>query len=262
MKKQTIKLKESQLRNLIKEALNELDWKTYANAENKRLAQGKYANANELSNMAKNRFDDEYNNNYRYDTLGAKLADKHSKTFNSTFIPTEKPSLQGRNEKGEELFRNNGKYYNSRRGLTTPEKFFKDKEMSDTFNTATQELDNYNNGNYDYTPDKGWHLKESKLNKIIKKSIKKCLNEAYDIDDDAYYGGGLPEPAQHAMTYTPEKEVAEICEQMRPYVDKLADIFNNYSPTVQGVDDKVFTLLNGFDELPKLAKFFSTTEID
>jgi hypothetical protein len=88
------------------------------------------------------------------------------------------------------------------------------------------------------------------------------LSEERDIDADTYYGGGLPEPAQHAMTYTPEKEVAEICEQMRPYVDKLADVFNSYSPTVQGVDDKVFTLLNGFDELPKLAKFFSTTEID
>ena len=88
------------------------------------------------------------------------------------------------------------------------------------------------------------------------------MSEAHDIDADTYYGGGLPEPAQHAMTYTPEKEVAEICEQMRPYVDKLADVFNSYSPTVQGVDDKVFTLLNGFDELPKLAKFFSTTEID
>lgn len=82
------------------------------------------------------------------------------------------------------------------------------------------------------------------------------------FSDDTYYGGGMSEPSQHAMTYTPEKEVAEICEQMRPYVDKLADIFNSCSPTVQGVDDKVFTLLNGFDELPKLAKFFSTTEID
>ena len=106
-------------------------------------------------------------------------------------------------------------------------------------------------------------LNESQLTNIIRNSVKKVLKEsAYDIDDDTYYGGGMPEPSQHAMTYTPEKEVAEICEQMRPYVDKLADIFNSYSPTVQGVDDKVFTLLNGFDELPKLAKFFSTTEID
>ena len=46
MEKQTIKLKESQLRQMIKESLKELDWKTYKNAANKRLAQGKYANAN------------------------------------------------------------------------------------------------------------------------------------------------------------------------------------------------------------------------
>ena len=106
-------------------------------------------------------------------------------------------------------------------------------------------------------------IKESQLRQMIKESVKKVLKEsAYDIDDDTYYGGGMPEPSQHTMTYTPEKEVAEICEQIRPYVDKLADIFNSYSPTVQGVDDKVFILLNGFDELPKLAKFFSTTEID
>ena len=182
MKKQTIKLNEAQLRNIIRESLNELDWKTYKNAANKRLAQGKYANANELSDMAKNRFDDEFNDNYRYDTLGAKLSGKHSKTFNSTFIPTEEPSLQGRNEKGEELFRNNGRYYNSRRGLTTPEKFFKDREMSDTFNTATQELDNYNSGNYDYTSEKGWHLKESQLRNIIKKSISEAVCEdEYDL---------------------------------------------------------------------------------
>lgn len=195
MEKQTIKLKESQLRQMIKESLKELDWKTYKNAANKRLAQGKYANANELSDMAKNRFDDEFNDNYRYDTLGAKLAGKHSKTFDSTFIPTEEPRLQGRNEKGEELFRNNGRYYNSRRGLTTPEKFFKDKQMSDTFNAATQELDDYNGGNYDYAQDKGWHLKESRLNKIIKESIKKALKESViksreflDKDENVCYG--------------------------------------------------------------------------
>ena len=105
-------------------------------------------------------------------------------------------------------------------------------------------------------------LNESQLRDVIKECVITFLKEDRDIDDDTYYGGGLPEPNQHAMTYTPEKEVAEICEQMRPYVDKLVDIFNNYSPTVEGVDDKVFTLLNGLDELPKLAKFFSNTEID
>ena len=41
MEKQTIKLKESQLRQIIKESLKELDWKTYKKEAHKRLAQGK-----------------------------------------------------------------------------------------------------------------------------------------------------------------------------------------------------------------------------
>ena len=31
-------------------------------------------------------------------------------------------------------------------------------------------------------------IKESQLRQMIKENIKKCLNEAYDIDDDTYYG--------------------------------------------------------------------------
>ena len=68
-------------------------------------------------------------------------------------------------------------------------------EFHHTFNAATQELDNYNNGNYDYTKDKGWHLKESRLNKIIKESIKKALKESViksreflDKDENVCYG--------------------------------------------------------------------------
>ncbi len=52
MNKNRIRLTESQLHSIIKESvkqvLSELDWKTYANAANKRQAQGNWQSADSL----------------------------------------------------------------------------------------------------------------------------------------------------------------------------------------------------------------------
>lgn len=67
MKKNRIRLSESQLHRVIKESvkqvLSELDWKTYANAASKRYNQGKYDNAEELGKAAR----DAFNRDYGYD---------------------------------------------------------------------------------------------------------------------------------------------------------------------------------------------------
>ena len=139
------------------------------------------------------------------------------------------------------------------------------KEISDTINWFFANCYNFDEifgqNEEDYAEEQP--VNES-LKKAIKESITKVLNESdgQDIDADTYFGGGLPETQPSAHTYTPEKEVTQIIEQMRPYVDKLADIFNNYNCISSGAGDKVFDILNGVDELPKLAKYFSNTEID
>ena len=55
-----------------------------------------------------------------------------------------------------------------------------EEDMSDMpkdFQDNAKEMRDFHQGKYDYTPEKGWHLKESKLNNIIKESIKKVLGD-------------------------------------------------------------------------------------
>ena len=57
---------------------------------------------------------------------------------------------------------------------------YRDEDMSDMpkdFQDKAKEMGDFHQGKYDYTPEKGWHLKESKLNNIIKESIKKVLGD-------------------------------------------------------------------------------------
>ncbi len=104
-------------------------------------------------------------------------------------------------------------------------------------------------------------LTESELNHILKESVKKVIKESErDIDNDSYYGGGLPESQPQAYRYTYEKEVMEIYNQIKPYIDQLSDIFNNSDMDSREVYDEVMGALETLDSLPSIGKHFYTIE--
>ena len=106
-------------------------------------------------------------------------------------------------------------------------------------------------------------LTESELSHLISQSVKKVIKESErDIDDDTYYGGGLPERKPQAHRYTCEKEVTEIYNKIKPYIDQLADIFNNNDHDNWEVYEKVMNALNTLDSLPSIGKQFYTIELD
>lgn len=104
-------------------------------------------------------------------------------------------------------------------------------------------------------------LTESELNYLIRESVKSVIKESeIDIDDDSYYGGGLPEQKPQAHKYTCEKEVTEIYNKIKPYIDKLAGIFNNNDFNNRDVYEKVMNALNTLDSLPSIGKQIYNTE--
>ena len=104
-------------------------------------------------------------------------------------------------------------------------------------------------------------LGESKLKNAIRESINSILKE-YDEDEDSYYGGGLPEGQPRARVYSEEENILKAYNAMVPYIEQIADICNNSTCTMSGIDDKMFQILNSFDEIPRLAKYYQTTELD
>lgn len=223
--KHTLKLNEKQLRQIIKETINELDWKTYANAAKKAHAwrsehpfQYDRNRGLEFDSAAQDAFDKQHGIEYLPDYGGERG------NINFTSVHGE-PSLSGsRNHDfgdngGPFDLKHNvyhmGKKYGKDGGYgrarmwdfsheTTPEEFYGSDEMGKKFRDAEQDVENYNNGKYDYTPEKGWHLKESKLNKVVKESIKKVLNEtSYDLARAAHKANS-EQRLQAAMNHEPE----------------------------------------------------------
>ena len=114
-------------------------------------------------------------------------------------------------------------------------------------------------------------LTENELKGLIKENVKKVLKEYQNyedrpeeigkLEDDNYYGGGLPEQKPQAHKYTCEKEITEIYNKVKPYINQLADIFNNNDFNNHDVYEKVMNALNTLDMLPSIGKEFYTTEI-
>jgi hypothetical protein len=169
----TIKLTESDLHKVIKESVNniltELDWKTYANAAKKRYQQYKenpidkkaWDSSYDLNSMANDRFDDDYVGNMKYDTLGDKLKGEKSAKYYSRFDVRDdnmpRQAIRGVNKSGNEIFNTKkGHYYNNKGGYVNPNSFFKDKEVGDKFKSASDELWDYHDGNYEYVKGEGW----------------------------------------------------------------------------------------------------------
>lgn len=198
MKKQTIKLNESLLRNIIKEALNELDWKTYANAAKKQAdADGEYKLSHDKSNRAykfnlaaSNEFNKKYGHKGNYTDDFTRLHANEPTNWGTTELPKlhlnasdlcdDEHGFLGRDfdEKDKPYWVNKNQHGELKQVKKIPPKTFeRHPELMQKFKDAEQEMENYYNGDYDYTPDKGWHLKESQLRNIIKESIKKVLKE-------------------------------------------------------------------------------------
>lgn len=187
-----MKIKKSEIKNIIKEALNELDWKTYANASKKRYEQSRaeknpqksrdlWNKAYDLERYAGENFDNEYVGNNKYDTLGDKLKGKKSSTFsvnkNRLLSNNGYQALGGRNKSGDELYNmGDGKFHSSRSGYTTPSKFFRDTELGSAYERGAKEIDDYHNNNYSYDNEHGWHLNESDLKRIVRESIRKVMD--------------------------------------------------------------------------------------
>ena len=178
-KKNTIRLTESEFKQIIdesvKQIISELDWKTYQNAANKRLKQSKddpkrskelWDKAWELGKYANKKFHDDYIGDYQYDTVGDKLKGKKSAKFDAHLSPTSGKqaygNIRGWNKGGNEIFSTKkGKYYNHQ-GYVSPRQHFRDADIADAYSRANDELWDYENGNYQYTKGKGWHLKDNK----------------------------------------------------------------------------------------------------
>ena len=178
MKKKLVRLTEQDLHNIIHEAINELDWKTYTKAANKREAQGKHQNASALRQTAKQRFDDKFVGDLQYDTMGDKMKGKQSPKF-QTHFETKTPSIEATNARGDKLIhhrvKGQDKHYDSK-GVTTPEKFFKNKEVANAYNKARQELNTFN---------------EQKLQAIVSETIKKVLKEGFGSNGNGAINGDL-----------------------------------------------------------------------
>lgn len=78
-------------------------------------------------------------------------------------------------------------------------------------------------------------IKESQLRQMIKESVKKVLKEsAYDIDDDTYYGGGLPDsynqdsahekPNEYNEPSIPEDISNFIYEKIKDFPEKIDEL--------------------------------------
>jgi hypothetical protein len=206
--KQTIKLNESQLRKMIKEALNELDWKTAVTAANKsrKLTHDKLANygyqsfaephekwGNETKEKQKKEIERRLKqsknlSNFATDALRKKFG-LQSYYNNLNGVGNEYPELRD-DDYGYDP-RNSEQVYRVHKPWAPRLDDFEKSPLTDMpqdFQDKAKELKDFQSGNYDYTPEKGWHLKESKLNKIIKESIKKVLNEIYSTDGMGWMG--------------------------------------------------------------------------
>ncbi len=172
--KQTIRLTESQLRNairqMIKEALNETDYKTALWAAKERMK--RYDQTHDKKDFeqgyndyraADERFRDKYVTPYQYDTLGDKMRGKHSSTFDVRFNGgSEDPthSLRAYNKGGDKLVQSEKNNYHSSKGYTTPSKFFRDKDVAAAYQKASDELWDYSDGKYEYVKGNGWQRKD------------------------------------------------------------------------------------------------------
>ena len=187
MRKNRIRLTESQLHGIIKKSvrqmLSELDWKTLDNAANKMRERGdadywklkgeKFPNTISKAADARLRAErlaqaskDAFNRDYGYKS-GEWLDDDYAEVgMGGKFGYADEfaPHAAAWKHDGVALKKRfpHGVYTHER----TPEEFFDGNPNSEdavnAFNTAKDEIRNFKKGNYEYEPNgRGWHLKDN-----------------------------------------------------------------------------------------------------
>lgn len=177
MSKRTVRLTESELKNIITESvkniISELDHKTLKNAARKALERGEVERAYNFDTAAV----DAFNRDFGYDgkdghyraTRRYKMRDFMPKD-NPIYYDTDYHAIDGNGEEyyGAERFQltpNEKGYYPIIPGVER--RLFKDysRPLGPEAHIARQkghdEIDNYRKGNYEYTKGKGWHLKDN-----------------------------------------------------------------------------------------------------
>jgi hypothetical protein len=219
-KSNVTKINESQLRNIIKEAINELDWKTYANAAwkedmiNNDNWKGDNSRAQRFRQAAIDAFNKEhgykngeeeysmlYDRDEAFDGITPAVYDTKYGEPDEYDATKQTPSWEQNPERYTrghmfDVYSTNGsesanhlkhKYYGKKKKSASNPKDSIPKNYSANLKQAiingNKEISRYVNGDYDYTPEKGYHLNEGMLRKIIKESINNILK---DFDASAY----------------------------------------------------------------------------
>ena len=186
------------IRKSINESLNELDWKTYANAA-KKAQQWRDEHPFQYDRNRGLDFDIAAQNSFNQQHGIENLPDYGGEKGNINFSSFHgEPEISGsRNHDfgdGGGPFNlshtvyHMGKKYGKDGGYgrtrmwdhpheTTPEEFYGDEEMGKKFRDVEQEVDNYRTGKYQYDNEKGWHLDESILHVVIRESLRNVLNK-------------------------------------------------------------------------------------
>ena len=188
MSKRTVRLTESELKNIITESvkniISELDYKTLANAEKEASRRGQksywsdqgYDFPNAVSKAAHERIRaerfgkaarDAFNRDHGYKTGDYWDNEGYAEVgLGGDFRSTEEfaPHAVGYRSKGDG---NPAKYERGMRQDSyermEPEEFFEtNPEAAEAYRNADTEWKNYRKGNYEYTQGKGWHLKDNK----------------------------------------------------------------------------------------------------
>ena len=239
MSKKQINLNINDICNIVTESaekiISEMDWKTYANAAKKRQQQFRgeadptkknklFNSYYNLRDKARERFDDDYIGDYKYDTFGDKVRGKNSPKFDVGMNMTDKPYglLNGYNKSGDKLFSTKkGTYTSQSVGHTSPRKFFRNKEVADNFTTANDELWDYHNGDYEYDSIKNGGSGE--WNKKIKEAINRTINEISES-----YEYGTPDSAtcnqlDKLLSLTPSELSTNELIQINDYYDAYSE---------------------------------------
>ena len=201
MKKNIVKLNENTLKQIVAESvknvLSEIDWKTYANAANKRRKQyrdeikngidsDKWDRAQELDNAASRALSDKFGKNLKTwgDNWNGETGDRH-------VMDADAPWTTGTNAMGPEP---TGYYYTSSKDRNwrngsdeyqngdydlygdIPLDFKNQSEEDKQNNNIGREIDNFTHDRYAYDNEKGWHLKES-VEKAVKSVLKEYINK-------------------------------------------------------------------------------------
>lgn len=177
MAKRTVKLTESELKQIITESvkniISELDWKTYANAAKKthlKALDGDVSGdeyhkllkkSNNFSKAANNAFDRDYgiDNGSLYTKLDNSRHGSNTPAPGGGYFPYQddtKLKTYDRTEKTAWGYDYPMDDYEIERMY----KWNKDDEFTQKHKAANKEIQDYKKGNYDYTKGKGWHLKD------------------------------------------------------------------------------------------------------